>query len=205
MKRVWLLAAVFIFFAASMPALADDVTDAIGEALNQYKQGDYTGAAGTLDFAAQLIRQKKGGELEQALPGPLPGWQAEEASSQAASHAFLGGAVSAARSYTKNVENDEGYYETPSVTVQIVTDSPALQGMMMLMSNPMFATADGGKLEQISGQRAVVKYNNADRSGEISMVVNNRFLVTVEGSYVTRDELKAYAGAVDFKKLTAIP
>jgi uncharacterized protein YdeI (BOF family) len=205
MKRIWLLAVVVIFLAAGLPALADDVTDAIGEALSQYNQGDYTGAAGTLDFAAQLIRQKKGGELEQALPGPLPGWQAQDASSQAASHAFLGGAVSAARNYSKEVANDEGYDEAPSVTVQIVTDSPALQGMMMLLSNPMFATADGGKLEQIAGQRAVVKYNPSDKSGEISMVVNNRFLVSVQGNYVTRDELKAYAAAVDFKRLASIP
>jgi hypothetical protein len=77
--------------------------------------------------------------------------------------------------------------------------------MMMLLSNPMFATADGGKLEQIAGQRAVVKYNPSDKSGEISMVVNNRFLVSVQGNYVTRDELKAYAAAVDFKRLASIP
>jgi hypothetical protein len=79
-----------------------------------------------------------------------------------------------------------------------------LQGMMMMFTNPMMATVDGGKLEKIGGEKAIVKYNSGDKSGNINIVIASRFLVTVEGSSVSLEDLKAYAGAVDYKKLATL-
>jgi hypothetical protein len=108
---------------------------------------------------------------------------------------MFGGGITAERTYTK---------DTGSVTVRIVTDSPMLQGMMMMFTNPVIATADGGKLEKIGGEKAIVKYNSGDQSGNINMVIASRFLVTVEGSSVSLEDLKAYAKAVDYKKLATL-
>jgi hypothetical protein len=91
------------------------------------------------------------------------------------------------------------------VTIRMITDSPMMQGVMMMFSNPMFATSDGGKLERIGKQKAIVKYDEDNRSGDLQMVVNNRFLVMVEGDAVTRDELLTYAAAIDTKKLSELP
>ena len=180
----------------SLPAAADDVIDTINEALEAYKNGDYADAASSLDYASQLVKQKKGESLAALLPEPLDGWTAEEAESQAAGAAMFGGGVTASREYRKG----DG-----QVSVQIVTDSPMLQGMMMMFSNPMFAASDGGKMERIKRQKAIVKYNSSGHSGTIQIVVANRFLVTVEGSGVSRDELVAWAEAIDYKKLAALP
>lgn len=188
------LLAVPMFITAD--ADADEVEDAITEALQSYKDGDFTAAAGSLEYAAQLIRQQKGGQLEVFLPQPLSGWTAADASSQAMGAAMLGGGVTAQRSYTKGDGN---------ITIQIITDSPMMQGMMMLFSNPMFAASDGGKLEKIKGQKAIVKYKAADKQGDVNIMVANRFLVMVEGSGVSKQDLKAYAGAVDYKKLATLP
>jgi hypothetical protein len=79
-----------------------------------------------------------------------------------------------------------------------------LQATMMLFTNPMFATADGGKLETINGQKAIVKYSAENKSGEIQVVVNNRFLVTVNGNEVAKEELTAYLSNVDIIKLAAL-
>ena len=38
---------------------ADEVLTTVDEAVSQYTKGDYDGAASNLDYAAQLIRQKK--------------------------------------------------------------------------------------------------------------------------------------------------
>jgi len=76
-----LLGILIIGIAGS--ASADDVEDSVKEGLEYYKDGDYSSAAGSLEYAAQLIRQKKGGQLEVFLPKPLPGWTAEDVSSQA--------------------------------------------------------------------------------------------------------------------------
>ena len=187
------LAIAFTLFPGM--AFADDITTSINEALEYYNNGEYTEAVSSLNYASQLIQQKKGGSLESFLPKPLSGWSAEDASSQAAGAGMFGG-VTAQREYRKG---------DSSVSVTIITDSPMLQGMMVMFSNPMFATQDGGKLEKINKQKAIVKYQPADKEGEIQIMVNSRFLVTVEGRGVTKEEMKQYAGAIDYDKLADLP
>lgn len=186
-----------LFFAAWTTCLhADEVTDTISEALENYKAGHYSDAVASLNYASQLIQQKKGEDLKALLPETLKGWSAEEASSQAVGAALMGGGVTAERRYRK---------EDSSITVQIITDSPILQGVMMMLSNPMFAASDGGKVQRINQQKAIVKYQQADRNGSIQIVVANRFLVTIEGSDVKKEDLEAYAKAIDYKKMEALP
>ena len=122
---------------------ADDVTDSIDEAVKAYKAGDFSVAAQSLDAAAQLVRQKRGEQFKALLPEAPKGWTAEEATLQSAGAAMFGGGVSVERHYAKG---------DASMTVKVITDSPILQGVMMMMGNPMFANADGGKLERIKGQ-----------------------------------------------------
>jgi len=190
-----IVAAVFLFIVSS-PVMADDVTDSINEALKQYNNGEFADAVQSLDYASQLIRQKKGGQLEAFLPEPIPGWKAEDAKSQALGSAMFGGGVTAERSYVKGDSR---------VNVKIITDSPLMQAMMMMFSNPMMATSDGGKLEKISGEKAIMKYGNDNKDGSINMVIAGRFLITVEGNDVVRQDLIAFAQGIDFKKLAAMP
>lgn len=190
------LAVAACLLAVSVPAFADDVTDYIDEALKFYKDGKFTEAVDSLNFAEQLIQQKKSAGLEAFLPQALSGWTAEEPTNTAAGNAMMGGGISAERSYTKG---------DSSVKVNIVADSPLLQGVMMMMGNPMFAASDGGKVERIGGQKAVIKYNPADKNGDIKIVVANRFLVTVEGYDVSDADLKEYAKAIDYGKLATLP
>lgn len=186
--------ALIVLLCASA-ACADDITDSIGEALEYYNNGEYTEAVSNLNYAAQLIQQKKGGSLESFLPEPLKGWKAEKTSSQAAGAGIFGG-VTAEREYTKG---------NSSVSVTIVTDSPMLQGMAVMFSNPAFAVSDGGKMEKIAGQKAIVKYNTADQQGDVQIMVASRFLVSIDGREVNKSELKKYAEAINYKKLAELP
>jgi len=77
--------------------------------------------------------------------------------------------------------------------------------MMGLFSNPMFATSDGGKLQRINREKAIVKYNEERQRGDITIVVAKRFLIKVEGQKVLLDDLESYAKAIDFKKLKKLP
>jgi len=194
--KMWFCTFLTIIFLLPALAGADDVTDSINEALEYYKKGEHSSAVESLNYAAQLIQQMKGEGLESFLPGPLSGWTAEPASSQAAAAAMMGGGVSASRQYSK---------DSSSVDVQIIADAPMLQGMMMMFSNPMLATADGGKLEKIGGEKAIVKYDAANREGEIQVVVANRFFIVISGNDVGKEDLKGYAQAINFKKLATLP
>lgn len=187
------LAMVLTLFAGL--AYGDDITTSINEALEYYKNGEYTEAVSSLNYAAQLIQQKKGGSLESFLPNPLEGWTAGDTTSQAAGAGMFGG-VSAECQYQKGES---------SVKVSIVTDSPILQGMMMMFTNPAFAVSDGGKLEKIAHQKAIVKYKPSEKQGDIQIMVANRFLVSIEGSGVAKADLKKYAEAIDYEKLATLP
>ncbi|MBF0225672.1 MAG: hypothetical protein HQK76_09485 [Desulfobacterales bacterium] len=182
------------FISITSFAIADEVTDVINEALQNYKKGDYASAVNNLDYAAQLIRQKKSESLEVILPKPLSGWQANDSKSQAAGSSMFGGGVSIEKEYTK---------DSSTINIKIVTDSPMLQGVLMMFSNP-FMVSNEGKLERISGQKAIVKYDSSNKEGEINIVVANRYLVTITGNDVTKDDLTNYAKTIDYNKLTSM-
>lgn len=194
MHRILIATLLALVVSLPMQAQADEVLEAIEEAVALYKQGDYTGAAGNLDYASQLVRQQRGGQLESFLPEALSGWTASDTQSTSMGAAFMGGGVSAERSYRKDGADGR-------VTVTILTDSPMLQPMMMMFSNPMIAASSGAKLETHAGQRAIVDFTPGDRRGEINLVVDNRILVTVKGQDVEKDDLTAYLGAIDFQEL----
>ncbi len=190
------VAVIFLIISvASSPAPADDVTDTINKALKQYDSGELTGAVQSLDYASQLIQQKKGKQLEAFLPEPISGWKAEKATSQAMGSAMFRGGIIAERSYDKGDSH---------VSVKIITDSPMIQGMMMVFSNPIPETSDGGKLEKINGEKAIVKYSNEDKAGTVTVVIPGHFLITVEGDNVDRQDLTAFIQAIEFKKLAAM-
>ncbi len=182
-------------FFFTLAVFSDEVTDTINEAVVQYNEGKYAEAAGNLDYAAQLIRQKKGSDLQKFLPEALEGWQAEDAKSDSVATAMFGGGLTAERRYTRNQD---------AVNVKIITDSPMLQSMMMLFQNPMLATADGGKVLKIKDQKAIVKYRPSDKTGEITLVVANQFLIQIHGDGVTEEEMTAYAGSMDFAGLKTL-
>lgn len=186
------LALLLTLIGMSVAVNADDIEASIQDGLAAYKNGNYSEAAQSLNYAAQLIQQKKGESLQALLPKPLSGWQMKASQSQAAGAAMFGGGVTAEAKYLKG----DG-----SVNVSIITDSPMLQSVMMMFSNPMFATSSGGKLEKIAGQRAIVRMEPDRNRGEIQIVVDNRILVTVSGNYVSAADLKAYVAAINFAKL----
>ena len=170
----------------------DNVLRTIKEATRQYEAGDFTGAASNLDYAAQLVRQHKSERMKAMLPEPLAGWEGKDASAQALGAAILGGGVTVSREYKKGAS---------TVSIEIVSDSPVLQSVLMMVNNPMFAGAGGGKLETVKGQRAILKYDAGKKTGELFVVVASRFVVTIKGRPAAREELLAYGEAIDYRVL----
>ena len=130
--------------------------------------------------------------MKALLPNPLPGWEAKEASAQALGTAILGGGVTVSRDYTKGQS---------FISVEIVSDSPVLQSVLMMINNPLFAGAGGGKLETIKGNRSILKFDSGKKSGELYIVVASRFVITIKGRQVTREDLLAYGEAMDYRVL----
>ncbi len=187
------LCAGLLFASPSLQAAEDHVLNTIREAIKQYEKGDYTAAASNLNYASQLVLQKKSEQMKTILPDAPPGWEAEEASSQALGSEVLGGGVTISRSYTRG---------DASVRLEIMADSPVLQSVLVMTSSTVFASAGGGKLETVKGNKAIVKYDEDDRGGEIYIVVDSRFVVVIKGRHVSRDDMILFANIMDYDKLS---
>jgi len=194
MGKLFKMTIVVLFLVVAVgQANADEITDSIKEALEAYAEKAYAETVDSLGYALQLINQLRSDLIKGFLPKPLDGWKAEEGKAQAGA-GFLGGSmIGASRVYRdkrKQVKID-------------INDaaSPMMQGMMTMFSNPAFATAGGGKWQKIKRQKAIVKYNQDNRNGEITMVVDNKYVVKLEGSNLDKEDMIAYAEAIDYKGL----
>lgn len=187
-----LLSCITLAAAALVPSsYADEIIDAIDEATASYKSGDFSNASAQLDYASSLVRQKKAAVVVALFPEALPGWTAEEAESDSAAGMFMGGGVSASRSY---------YRDDAGIDVNLVIDSPMLQSVMMMLSNPAFMTMSGGKLVKVQGNKAILQ--SEDDRHSLNVVVNGNALITIEGSGgATKDDVLAYAEKLNLKAL----
>ena len=185
MRHCCRLAVLALGVALVPGARADDVTDQINEALKAYQNHDTQTAIAALDAAANLLRQARAESLKKLLPQTPPGWSADEAQSTKVGVAMLGGGITASRAYHNGNQR---------VEVQIVTDSPVLQGLGALIGSPL-ATIGGMKTAVIGGRR--MSYTESDHS--YMTVVADKVIVRLEGNADTPDAtLKSFIGAIDF-------
>ena len=173
--------------------MADEITDILTETTQTYKSGDYAKVKEDLTYVLDLLRQKKGSTLKTMLPDALEGWKIETTKSNSGNAGMIGGVTSASRIYKKG---------SSKITINIITDSPLLQSIGMMISNPMFSS--GGKLKRINRQKAIIEYKENRKRGKLTMVVDKRFVINVEGKNISEEDLISYAKAIDVKKLKAL-
>ena len=166
-------------------SFADEIADAISEAQKSYQSGDLVATKQALDTASQLISQRNAEGLAKALPKALQGWTADDADSSAVGLMALGGSM-ASRQYRKGETND--------VIVSITADNAMLTQQLAVFANSQMAGLMG-KLIKINSEKAI-----QTKEGDITMVIANRFVITVNGNASADDKI-AYAKAIDINTL----
>ena len=140
MKSLKILVLI-LSFALMLPlaAQADDTLDAIQQGLDYYKNGKFTKAIGELEFALTQLRQKKGEAVEQLMPEAPDGWTVnkDDSGTSAGGAGMFGGGINVSRSYRQT----EGKGQ---VKIEVISDSPMLQGMAAMFSNPAFVQGGRG-------------------------------------------------------------
>lgn len=184
-----------VIFMGHRPAYSDDILDAINEAVDAYKDKEFAEAVEGLDYAKQLIQQLRSDKILKFLPEPFSGWKAKSGKSQ--NMGILGGMTGVQKEYWQPGKGNAG---RKRITISIMGESPIMQGMMAAF-NPMYATAGGGRLQKIKRNKAVVKYDPDQKSGDINVLVKKRFIVSIKGRSVDEKDLMDYAKAVDYKGL----
>jgi hypothetical protein len=179
------IAGLLLGVATATGAAADDVTDQINEALKAYQNHDMQAALAALDAATNLMRQVRAESLKTLLPPVPPGWTADDPESSAIGVALLGGGTTANRVYHNGSQR---------VEVQIMADSPMLQGLAAVLSSPL-AAVGAMKTVVVGGRR--MSYA-ADENSFMALVAE-KVIVKIEGGKDTPEPtLKSFIGAIDF-------
>lgn len=75
-----------------------------------------------------------------------------------------------------------------SLSVEVTANSPMLQMMAMLFSNPALITADGGELVQYGAHKAILK-KLGDNGQELQILMHDKHLIRVSAQGVSADDL----------------
>lgn len=197
-KRILAICLCAALMALPGTAMADEIGDMIKRGLKLYEEGNLSQSMEELNFALAQMRQKKADSLTSIFPDSPSGWKAEKAVSESAGAGLMGGGISASRSY----KQDGG---SGRAKVEIMTDSPLIQSMAMLLSNPMFLQGGkNGKLIRLKGQKAILK--DSGKRAELQMLVDNKILVKAEASRTDNaaEVAKALGEKLDMDKLKAL-
>ncbi|KMY66684.1 hypothetical protein AAU61_16380 [Desulfocarbo indianensis] len=175
-KNLALLICATLFLLPGVAA-ADEVADMIQRGLKLYEEGKLSQSMEELNFALAQMRQKKADALTAAFPEAPSGWTAEKAKAESAGAGLMGGGISASRKYKQ--DGGKGL-----ASVEVMTDSPLIQSLAMLLSNPMFLQGgSNGKLLRVNGQKAILKEEPNNRA-EVQMLVDNKILIKTEARRV---------------------
>ena len=195
MKKFLVPLTILMALLLAAPVLADEIEEQLQTAIELYKEGNITGALEELEFATAQLRQKKAENMGALFPEPLAGWKAEEFESQSMGQAAFGGGITVSRRYIK----DGG----GNAVIEVMSDSPMMQTMGMLINNPALVGASKNtKLIRIKRQKALLKTERKNKA-ELTFLVESKVLVRVEvnGLADAADVAKAYAKKIDLKKL----
>ncbi len=183
--------------APAMPARADEITDQLGLIEELYAAGDYGEMITELEFVLQDIRGRMGALYAETFPEPPAGWSAEPAQNDGGA-AFMGGSI-LNRTYTE----DGG---SGRIDAQLMVDNPMIQGMAGLFANPqLLAAQPNARRIRVGRDNAVLTFDPANGSGEVTFLVGGRILMQLEGSGLdSGDPLETLLNAWDFDDLKRI-
>jgi len=189
---------------------AENYAKNMEEATKKLEEASKTGTANMADAMGALgaaMGAASGGKqvetvdyrvLKEMLPGDVGGMKRTEATGEKTS--AMGMQISHANG---RYSNDNG----GSMTIKI-TDIGSMTGLAGMAAYAWAATeidrdSDTGyeKTSNFNGYKSHEKYDNSSKSGEISVLVGNRFVAEVSGNDVDMNALKDALTKVDLKKL----
>jgi hypothetical protein len=136
--------------------------------------------------------------LKAMLPDNVAGAPRTEISAVTAGAAGMGGSDAEA-----TYQNGDTHITLKVADIAAAGGLAALAGAVNVQEDRETATGYE-KVQTINGRLTTEKYDNQDKSGEYSIMVASRFLISAEGSGVSMDSLKAAVASVGPDKLEAL-
>lgn len=149
---------------------ADMVPGQIEAARAAYQKNDLPRAAKALEAALSDIHDRLGKALAETMPPATAGWQADPPEVQGLGQ--VGGGLAVTRAYGKG---------EASLNASLFLDSPAVESASALFGNAATAAQPNMKRIKVGAEDALLRFDAANKSGEITMVLGNRILLAIEG------------------------
>lgn len=158
---------------------ADNVPAQMDAARAAYQKNDLPRTARALEAALADIHDRLGRSFGDTMPAPAAGWQADPPEFQGLGQ--VGGGLSVSRAYAKG--------ET-SLNATMFLDSPAVEAASALLANPAATAAQPNmKRIKVGGEDALLRFDASTKSGEITMVLNGRVLLEIEGENLANGDI----------------
>ncbi|WP_128545756.1 transposase [Larkinella soli] len=139
-------------------------------------------------------------KLKELLPADADGLNRKEATGE--KNGMAGFNISTAKGEYGNEDGSQ------SIEINIVDagGTGALMGLAAWSMIEVDKETDNGyeKTTKFGDYKAYEKYSNADRNGEIAVLIDDRFIVTAKGNGVEMNKIKATLEDVDLSKLAAL-
>jgi len=170
---------------AALPARADEVTEALQNAITAYEEGDIPYAMEELTYAQSLMTALQAQGLAGFLPEPPAGWTREINSEAGAAMGMMGGGTAAEATYSGDGQ---------SFTITFTADNPMVAAMAGMFSNAAMLTASGAKMIRVGREKFV------DQDGQLTAVIDNRILIQANGAGA--EVMVPVLETIDFRELS---
>ncbi len=182
--------------ASFLIAQSGNIKTITDKAVQEYENGNYSAAIKDMERALDIMKQKQGKELNSLLPKVLPGWTKGKSSFQPMDPRGIVSGQVVEQTYNKG----NGF-----VTATLILEAPMVKDIKQTLNNPQLAqNRNGAKIELISNKKALVRYQDDQREGEISMLANSTTVAVVYGKNVSLRDLKNYAKTFKFSRISKI-
>ncbi|WP_375445468.1 transposase [uncultured Fibrella sp.] len=162
--------------------------NAVQEMAKQAEEAQKNGPVATIDFR----------KLKDLLPADADGLPRKSATGE--KNGMGGFNFSTATGKYENSDNTENI----ELAIVDAGGSGAMMGMAAWSMVDMDKETESGyeKTTKINDNKAYEKYDNTNKSGEIAVLVKNRYIVTIKGNGVDMTKIKAVLDDVDLDKLS---
>jgi hypothetical protein len=174
-----ILPVVFVLLMLTV-VRADEIADALTAATEAHKKGDLAATTAAVKKVSSLLQAQAVAGLGAALPDSIGAWRGGKIETQSLEGA--GGGHSLRRNYRQG-DKDKGTERR--ATVILTVDSAVLGKVGSLLTKPEISALLGAKPLAIGPHKAVYM----EKQGTLQFIVEERFLLAVEGKKLKQEEV----------------
>lgn len=185
------VAALLLMFPAAALA-ADDVPARLDSARTAYQKGDIARAARDAEAALRQMQDRLGKMFAETLPTMGGRWKAEPVETDSLGE--IGGGLSVSRAYTR---------DDTSLNATLLLDSPEVASALAQLA----ATPGQPNVKKVkaAGEDALLRFDAATGTGEVTMVVAGRAVLEIQGDNINNsDALMEAANGWNVGKIKAL-